>query len=410
MLNNCHGPEAITSNLSRQHATFSELLNRNGYANSHVGKWHVGQDQTPTDFGFNHLGGGNNHQEPDDRDFDKYQRHHGVDPGEIELKETVYTTHPHDQELIAAKTPIQKEATHPYYIAEKTIEQLAEYARTGNNPFFHQMDFSGPHHPYVVPEPYASMYDPDEIDPWPSYNDTFYNKPQAHQNLLSYRGVDELSWESWAQAIAKYFGFVSFIDDQIGRILDTLDTFGLADNTVVIHTADHGDFTGSHRQFNKGPIMYDETYHIPLLVRWPDIVDPGSTCEEMVRLLDLMPTFLEIGGLTPPTNIDGRSIRPLLEERAPTDWPQSLFAEYHGDEFGFYSQRMVRTKTHKYIYNSPDINELYDLRTDPYELHNLIDQPEQEDVRTELKQSLIRWMEKTDDPLAHWAKKALGSD
>jgi arylsulfatase A-like enzyme len=132
----------------------------------------------------------------------------------------------------------------------------------------------------------------------------------VHEKFLHYRGVENLSWETWSEAVAKYFGFVTFIDDQIGRILDAVDEHLDADNTVVVHAADHGDFTGSHRQFNKGPMMYEEIYHIPLLIRWPDVIEPGSSCDEFVRLLDLMPTFLDIADIEPPEDIDGRRDEP----------------------------------------------------------------------------------------------------
>lgn len=405
-MNNCHGSDAIQKNLPRDNATFSKLLAHNGYTNSYIGKWHVGQTQTPADFGFEYLGGGDGYHDAADPKFEAYQRRLGVDPNAENLDNAIYTDHENASErtLVAAETILPKEALRPYYLADKTIEQLERYAHSGER-FFHRIDFEGPHHPYVVPEPYASMYDPDDIDPWPSFEETFEGKPRAHKEFLSYRGVAGFEWETWAKAIAKYFGYVSFLDDQIGRILEALDGLELTDEMVTIHTADHGDFTGSHRQFNKGALMYEETYHVPLSIRWPGVVDPESTCEEFVQLLDLMPTFLDLAGIAPPAGIDGRSILPLLHGRVPAGWPQSVFAEYHGEEFGLNSQRMVRTKTHKYVYNAPDTNELYDLTADPHELTNRIDRPDAAAVREDLEANLTNWMRRTDDPLAKWAPR-----
>ena len=408
MLNNCHEPDAIRANLPRDLPTFGELLAEEGYANSYAGKWHVGRDQTPDDFGFDYLGGGDGKHDSTDDEFRAHQREHGVDPDGIELAETVYTEGP-DPLLVAGTTSVPPEATRPYYLAERTIERLERNA-SSDDPFFHRTDFVGPHHPYVVPEPYASMYDPDEIEPWPSFDETFAGKPGAHEQYLRYRGVEGFDWETWSRAVAKYFGFVTFIDEQMGRILDALDETGLADDTAVFHTADHGDFTGSHRQFNKGPMMYEETYHVPLFARWPGVVDPGSRSGSFVRLLDLMPTFLELGGVEPPAGIDGRSLLPLLRGRTPDDWPDAVVSQYHGDEFGLYSQRMLRTDRYKYVYNAPDVDELYDLRADPHELNNLSAHPEHRELRRELAGELATRMEATDDPLALWVSRILGRD
>jgi arylsulfatase A-like enzyme len=421
MLNNCHEADAIRPNLPPDLPTFGELLADAGYETTYVGKWHVGRDQTPADFGFEYLGGSDAYHDEADPEFLKYLREQGVEPGAVELEDEVY---PNDEtaEPIAAKTPVPEEATRTYYLAEQTIERIRELGeanrddegdRGGYNeneePFFHRTDFLGPHHPYVVPEPYASMYDPEDIEPWPTFAETFDGKPRAHEQYLSYRGVEGFDWDRWSRAVAKYFGFVTFIDRQMGRVLDALEAEGLADDTVVVHAADHGDFTGSHRQFNKGPLMYEETYHVPLLVRWPGAVEPGSVREEFVHLHDLMPTFLEIGGVEPPDGIHARSLVPLFDGEAPDDWRDSAFAQYHGDEFGLYSQRMVRTDRYKFVYNGPDRNELYDLRRDPHELRNLIDHPEYRTVRADLQERLARWMRETDDGLAQWVGELIDS-
>ena len=405
MLNNCHEPDAVQPNLPADLPTFGELLTGAGYDNSYIGKWHVGRDQTPADFGFEYLGGGDGRHDAGDAAFRDHLRSHGVEPGEVELEDAVYTD---EGQLLAATTPVPAEATRPYYLAERTIDRLGDV--DGDEPFFHRADFVGPHHPYVVPEPYASMYDPDDIEPWPTFDETFDGKPRAHEQYLAYRGVEGFDWDRWSDAVAKYFGFVTFIDHQMGRILDALDDEGLAESTAVVHTADHGDFTGSHRQFNKGPLMYEETYHVPLMVRWPDVVEPGSTCEAIVRLHDLMPTFLDLGGVDPPDGLHARNLRPLLEGSRPADWPDSVFCEYHGDEFGLYSQRMVRTRDRKFVFNSPDRNELYDLARDPHELRNLVDHPEYESVRADLERRLAEWMRETDDVLSTWVADLLTAD
>jgi arylsulfatase A-like enzyme len=403
MLNNAHEADAIQPNLPPELPTFGERLSEAGYTNAYVGKWHVGRDQGPGDFGFEYRGGADRHHDADlAGDFEGYREKLGVSVDEEELEDRIYTGGERPT-LVAATDPVPVEATRPYYIAQRAIERLREGFE---EPFFLRADLYGPHHPYVVPEPYASMYDPDAIDLPPSYAETFEGKPAVHEQYLHYRGADAFDREMWAEAIAKYWGFTTMIDGQVGRILDALSEEGF-DDALVLHASDHGDFTGGHRQFNKGPLMYEDTYRIPLQARWPGEIEAGSVCEEFVSLHDLMPTFLDLAGVEPP-DVDGRSIRPLLEGEVPESWPDAHFAEYHGDEFGLYSQRMLRAKRYKYVHNGPDRNELYDLEADPHELHNLIDHPGYEDVRADLETRLLERMRGTDDPLARWSANVLG--
>lgn len=414
MLNNCHGPDALRPNLPPDLDTVGESLLEAGYTVTSAGKWHVGRDQRPSDFGFDALP--NTAAAATSPDFRAHQRDCGVDEP-VELRDTVVADYGTDEILVAATTSLPPEATWTAYLTDRTIDHLETLATDdAHQPFFHRTDFEGPHHPYVVPEPYASLYDPADIDPWDNFSETFADKPHVHEQLLSYRGVEDFDWDTWASAIARYFGFVTFIDDQIGRILETLEDTGLADDTVVVQTADHGDMTGSHRQFNKGPAMYEEVYHIPLTVRWPGVANAGTRRDELVRLHDLMPTVLEVAGCEPPAAIDGHShsLCPLLEaadgSEPVSEWPDTLCGEYHGDEFGYYSQRFVRRGRYKLVYNAFDSNELYDLEADPSELQNLIDHPDYRSVRETLFEALLAWMDDTDDPITTWTRRAFEAD
>ncbi|QFU82471.1 sulfatase-like hydrolase/transferase [Natronorubrum aibiense] len=464
MLNNSHEADSIQPNLPDGIPTFSEILAENGYMLSYIGKWHVGNDQTPEDFGFSYLGGSDRHHDDIDEAFREYRRKRGVPVEDVDLEEEIYTHgDPRDDSqgtLVAAKAPIDVEDTRAWFIAERTIEAIEEYA-TGqrDKPFFHRTDFYGPHHPYVVPDdapdpdevcrpdpdPYASMYDPNNIKRLKNYNESYENKPSVQKSYLFYRGVAEFDWDLWAEAIAKYRAFVTLIDDQLGRIRKALEEHGLHE-TIVVHASDHGDFAGGHRQFNKGPLMYDDTYRIPLQVYWPKYMDKegetnSGTCVETeqeertidkpVHLHDLTATFLEMAEIDEiPEKFEAqeygkftsRSLVPFLKRKrkSPKDinitngnvgksnfWPSSIFAQYHGDEFGLYTQRMVRTDRYKYIYNGPDIDELYDLEADPSELTNLIDDSEYVETRQDMRRRLIHWMNRTKDPNRKWVPDVL---
>ncbi|MFO7834592.1 MAG: sulfatase-like hydrolase/transferase [Halohasta sp.] len=409
LLNNSHEADAIRTDLPDSLPTLGELLAESGYTNTYLGKWHVSHNHTPGDFGFRYFGGSDYHHDNFEVAFEHYRESQDIRVPEPDVEDRLYTGSGDDGTLVAGTDPVPVEASRPYFLAERTINALERWV-DDDTPCFHRTDFLGPHHPYVVPEPYASMYDPNDIEPWGNYAETFDGKPRAHEQYLHYRGVAAFDWETWAEAVAKYFGFMTLIDDQIGRVLDAVDDLGLAEETAVVHTADHGDLTGSHRLFNKGPMMYEETYRIPLVVRWPGVVEPGSRSDAFVRLQDLMPTFLEWAEVDIPEKLHARSIQPLLRGETPADWPDSVYAQYHGDEFGLYSQRLVRTDRYKFVYNGPDRNEFYDLQADPHELRNLVDHPAYADIQADMARRLVDWMDRVGDSLRKWVPNALPTD
>ncbi|WP_262177934.1 sulfatase-like hydrolase/transferase [Haloarcula laminariae] len=407
ILNNVHEPDAVRADLPADVPTFGTALRDAGYRNAYVGKWHVGRTATPEDFGFDYVGGSDDHHDAHlSAGLDSYQRDHGIDPDEIEPRDPVYAEFDGSRDLLGGTLPIPPEATRSAFNAELTLGRLEQLAH--EEPFFHRVDFQGPHHPYLVPEPYASMYDPDALPPWPSDAETFDGKPRVQERYRQYRGVEGLSRDEWDRLRALYLGFMHHIDDQIARVLAKLDALGVAQNTLVVHASDHGDFTGGHRQWNKGPMMYDDTYRIPLVVRGPGVAGDGRVCDELVSLMDLMPTFLDAADASVPDDIDARSLWPLL--RGEDGGRDAVFGEYHGDEMGLYSQRMVRTKRYKYVFNAPDTDELYDLDADPHELQNLVDHPDYGDVRSRLRDRLAGWMDATDDPIAEFTTRHLAGE
>ncbi|PSH01665.1 MAG: sulfatase, partial [Nanohaloarchaea archaeon SW_10_44_10] len=185
---------------------------------------------------------------------------------------------------------------------------------------------------------------------------------------------------------------------------DAVDEYELEDSTAVIHTADHGDMTGSHRQFNKGPMMYEETYHIPLIMKWPGEIEPGTSTDSFAHLHDLTATFLDMADIKIPDEMQSQSLMPVVNG---DETRETAFAQYHGDEFGLYSQRMLRKGDWKYIYNGPDIDEMYNLENDPAELENLVESDENVEKRNELRSILADEMDRTDDPIRKWVGEML---
>ena len=373
---------AIERGLPEGVPTMGEQARSAGYEASYAGKWHV-MESEPEDAGFERCTDGWTHSDDGSLDtpgYREFAREKGVDPDSVSVE--------------AGVTSLPPEATQTAYFAERTIEQLEAYAES-DEPFVHRLDFAGPHGPEVVPEAYANRYDPEGIDPWPSFRETFHGKPAIHELHPQYYDKADRSWADWAWTASRYFAFETLIEDQFDRVLDALDSLGLAEDTVVIRTSDHGEVVGHHRQGNKGPLMYEDLYNVPFYARWPGVVEAGRETDEFVALQDLFPTLCSIAGAGVP-DVDGRDLLALFEGE-PEDWRDAIFAEYHGEPETLYTQRMIRADRFKFVFNGPDTNELYDLEADPHELHNLIDNPAYEDVRRDLAERLGDWMERTDD-------------
>ena len=372
---NTHIAPAWNRGLSTDVATFSRLLKETGYALDYAGKWHVHQDLGPEKFGFD--------------------RHIiGSAQTEMEPGSALTVDFPGNSFPVAGTSALPKEEHKTWKVADDGIAMLRERAG-GDQPFFLRVDATAPHFANIVPEPYASMYDPQTIEPWPNFAESFTGKPAAHLRKHQEWHLEDKDWSWWQQVIAKYYGDVSLIDTCVGRVLDAIGECGIEDNTIFIFSADHGDSLGSHKHFEKSGTMYDEVFRIPLLVKMPG--SEHRAIPQFVRLLDLMPTLVECGGGALPTGLDGKSLLPFLEGNSPEDWPDSVYCESHGEVWGYSSQRMVRTERWKYVYSPNDMDELYDLEADPAELRNLIDDASSADTLKQMKARLIGWNDATDD-------------
>ena len=177
--------------------------------------------------------------------------------------------------------------------------------------------------------------------------------------------------------IKDYLRIVDALDENVGRLLDRIDADPeLRENTIVVYASDQGYFTGEHGYAEKR-LMYEEAVRMPLLMRWPAQIAPGTRVEALVQNIDLAPTFLEAAGLAPIDRMQGVSLAPLLGGVAPPDWRRSVY--YHYYDHGIHRvprHAGVRTQTHKLVhFYTDDTWELYDLVADPHELRNVYDDP-----------------------------------
>jgi uncharacterized sulfatase len=183
------------------------------------------------------------------------------------------------------------------------------------------------------------------------------------------------------------------VDDNVGRLLNYLDKSGLAKNTIVFYTADQGFYLGDHGWFDKR-FMYEESLRMPLLVRYPKEIKPGSVNDDIVLNLDFGPTFLDFAGVAKPEDMQGRSIRRILRRKTPKDWRTSMYYHYYEYPAVHSVKRHygVRTQRYKLIhfYNDIDEWELYDLKKDPREMKNVLDDPAYAGTVKKLKAELQR--------------------
>src|SRR5436190_14776277 len=227
----------------------------------------------------------------------------------------------------------------------------------------------------------------DQLTSWQAaYQDE--NEEFKKANLT---GADLVRWR-YQRYMKDYLRCIAAIDDNVGRVLDYLDKSGLAGNTVVIYSSDQGFFLGEHGWFDKR-FMYEESLRMPLMVRWPGKIAPGSVNSSLVSNLDFAETFLEIAGAPVPADMQGQSLVPLLTGRAPADWRQSHYYQYYEYPAWHIVPRhyCVRTARHKLIhfYQLREW-ELYDLEKDPREMHSVYDEPAYAGLVRELKAELER--------------------
>jgi arylsulfatase A-like enzyme len=372
-----------------------------GYHCGFVGKWHCGITRLPVDFGFDGMNVPGYGKCTLTDEYREYLAVNSLEQGEVVIDGGGW----HGNIGLCGTLQGPEEASVPYFIAEETIRHLRERARVGK-PFLLFANFWGPHAPYFPAEPYASMYDRAAIEPWGNFYEDFEGKPNAHRRYRdAFLGLDGTvrSWDECSLWAARYYGFSTMIDAQIGRILRALDDLGLSENTAVIFTTDHGDLLGAHGgMHDKASIMCQETYHIPFILRMPG-AKGRKDIDRPITNMDLYATLLEVAGIDREPELDSRSVIPLIENRADTGHPETVMCEFNGHHY-HYQSRMVTDGKHKYVFNAPEIDEFYDLENDPWETTNLIDDTKHADAVERMRGQLMSHCARSDDPLLGWIK------
>ncbi|WP_145313934.1 sulfatase family protein [Gimesia fumaroli] len=381
--------------------TFPKILRKNGYQTAIVGKWHLATQPTGFDYSEILVGQGPYYNPPMIRNGER-------------VKHVGYTTD---------------------IITDLALDYLKN-SRDPNKPFMLMFQHKAPHRNWQPGPKYLHMYDdvtipepdnlfdnyegrgtaakqqdmtiaktmtafdlkltpprnltPEQLAVW---NAAYEPKNEAFRKA-NLKGKDLVRWK-YQRYMKDYLRCVASVDDNVGRMLDYLEKTGLAKNTIVIYSSDQGFYLGDHGWFDKR-FMYEESYRMPFLVRWPGIIKPGSVNDDLVSNLDFAETFLDLAGAPIPDDMQGVSLVPLFKGNA-GKWRDSLYYHY----YEFYNNRRsahmvrrhngVRTKRYKLIdfYNLGEW-ELYDLEKDPREMKNVYADPEYAQVVTDLKAELKR--------------------
>jgi arylsulfatase A-like enzyme len=201
---------------------------------------------------------------------------------------------------------------------------------------------------------------------------------------------------AYQNLIKRYLRCAAAMDESIGRLLDYLDQEGLTENTLVIYSADQGYWLGQHGFYDKR-LIFEESLRMPFLARLPGVIAPGSIDEHLCSNVDFAPTFLDFAGVPVPAAMQGRSLKPLLQGQAPADWRKAVFYAYYiSPRFSSTSHYGVRTERYKLLHNASGPREFYDLKADPLEMVNQINNPEYVDAINECEKELQRLMREVD--------------
>lgn len=366
-----------------------------GYQTGMIGKWHLGTDPAGFDY-WNILPGQGVYYDPDFIAKDGRKKYSG------------YCTD---------------------IIGDLSLEFLKQ--RDKKRPFFLMSHHKAPHRPWQPGPKYAHLFDGQTIPEPDNLYDHYEGKPKSVGAVTMKVGEDmdiktDLKTEKpaglagdalrkWAYQlyIKDYLRCIRSVDDNVGRLLDYLDSEGLAKNTIVIYTSDQGFFLGDHGWFDKR-LMYEESLRMPFLVRFPGIIRPGSVSDAMVLNIDFAETFLDYAGLKPPPEMQGRSFRTILEGHRPRNWRTSMYYRYwmhNTSDHHVPAHYGIRTKRWKLIYyygkplgmkgaNPPDTEpdwELFDMEKDPREMHNLYHDPKYSGIVKKLKAEMDRLQKQVGD-------------
>ncbi|GGF37376.1 acetylglucosamine-6-sulfatase [Echinicola rosea] len=371
---------------------FPQYLQEMGYKTGFFGKWHMGNTDDMPQPGFDQwvsFRGQGTYYDPV----------FNINGKRIPQPEGSYTSDLLTNEALSWLNSLEEEEPFMLYLSHKAVHSEFQPAKRHEG-MYDTLPIVTPPSMYLTATDSSKFYG--DIIRAPETKVNYKDIPDwVRKQRYSWHGVDymyhgQLPFNVFYKS---YLETLMALDESIGRVMDWLEEEGLEENTIVVYMGDNGFSFGEHGLIDKRH-AYEESMKVPLLVKYPKMVKPGITIDQMVMNIDIAPTLLEVAGMSStPEQMQGESFVPLLEQKK-VDWREKVFYEYYW-EMAYPSTPTVfavRTDQYKYIFNQGvwDINELYDIQKDPYEMNNLIRDPEYKDLSKRLRNEVWDWLENTD--------------
>lgn len=379
-----HGVKYNGYDLASSETTLQKVLSANGYSTVSIGKMHF--DPVTELHGFQ------------SRVFIEGKMYVGDDEYRVFLdergKRRLFEEHVAAWDAVdfgARRSPLPDDEYIDSYIGQRAIETLRDMPE----PFFAWVSFVNPHMPFDPPSPFAEMYDPNSIPLPPDWADQRQDsRIPEHRTSSAGRDFATLDGDRVRQIRALYYGAISLVDREIGRILTALRDKDTLDRTLVVFTSDHGEFLGNRGLLWKGGrMLYDDLLRVPFIARWPEQLPSNVVVSHLAQATDVMPTFLDFAGVETPLGVQGRSLRPILSLKSVPNWRDVVFSE------GL-AVKMVRDYHWKLIfYPEKTYGELYDLQNDPGERNNLYYSSTHATQRHAMTERLAAVLALSEDPL-----------
>lgn len=367
-----HTTDDDQSALRTEYPHWAQHLQAAGYYTGYFGKWHVERSNKLEDFGWqvNGVSGGLR--------FNEKAKAVGFNhraQGNYSLRWDHDDAKGYAESILYGVTDVPVEKRFLGLTTEMALDFLDEAAQA-NNPWCCFVSVIEPHDPFITSKAAFAQYDVDTLELCPNVHDTLEGQPGLYRKTAKVWA--SLTDRQKQEAAACYYGMISEIDAQYGRLIDKVEAAGQLDNTIIVFTSDHGELLGSHGMYCKNISGYEEVYNIPMVVAGPGIAQ-NQVSKARIGLHDLCPTLLELTHCQPITHPDSRSHLPVLQNPSANEADfQTGFAEYFGGRI-YVTQRVMYDGVWKLLFNGFDIDELYNLQDDPYEMTNLAENPAYDD-------------------------------
>lgn len=353
----CHTTGVLTNDyqLPLSEITIAEQLKQHGYNTALIGKWHLDGHRNP---------------------YVPKENRQGFDYWVTENCKHTYWDTPTcfgDETVARPLLGYQPDAQ-----TDLAIKYIREQSRC--TPFFLFLSFGPPHNPYLTTEQFTKWYNPAEIIQPP-------NVPTGDDHR---------------EVLGRHYGQISNLDYNLGRIIKALEDAGMADDTILVFTSDHGNMLGSHGEgIAKKERPWDESVHIPFIVRYPRKAATGLRTDVLFNSVDVMPTLLALAGVPVPSAVQGTDFSSFVQGQGGTEYESVFMQEIQPTgSSGVVPWRAVRTKRYTYARKWGEPWLLYDDQVDPYQMNNLINKPEVQQIQAHMQLQLQYWLQRTGDTFA----------